>query len=143
MVLVSMKRKIRKNLRIAILFLVKSEYFVIKVCIFIIENIGNKYYQKENLKYAQSHYSHTMNKSVSTDNPTVSTSLISLISIFIFKNTWQFYVWNDISLLFWFKLCIWIINYFFPHPVSLLFMYIFTFWIACVHRPFLIKMFLF
>ena len=87
-----MKRKIRKNFRIAILFLVKSEYFVIKVCIFIIENIGNKYYQKENLKYAQSHYSHTMNKSVSTDNPTVSTSLISLISIFIFKNTCQFYV---------------------------------------------------
>ena len=69
----SMKRKIRKNLRIAVLFSVKSEYFVIKVCIFIIENTGNKYYKKENLKYAQSHYSHTMNKSVSTDNPTVST----------------------------------------------------------------------
>ena len=73
-----MKRKIRENLSIAVLFSVKSEYFVIKVCIFIIENIGNKYDQKENLKYAQSHYSHTMNKCVSTDNPTVSTCVTNL-----------------------------------------------------------------
>ena len=78
LVLVSMKRKIRENLSIAVLFSVKSEYFVIKVCIFIIENIGNKYDQKENLKYAQSHYSHTMNKFVSTDNPTVSTCVTNL-----------------------------------------------------------------
>ena len=56
---------------------------------FIIEN---RYYQKdENLKYAQSHYSHTTNKFVPVDYPTVNTGL-SILGICIFKSICQLYI---------------------------------------------------